>query len=141
MNKSALHSCRVLHAEIRRARICTTYHFSVTWPFWTRFMLKPTVGIELQAPSAWCAAHICPGHRLGAPVYDLLDRELAALYHRISIRNTSAARRRPGRLTASTRSSDVLPAFWRPIMVMSISVFLHGASARHQHSGRQYEAI
>lgn len=25
-------------------------------------------------------------------------------------------------LTARTRSSDVLPAFWRPIMVMSISV-------------------
>jgi hypothetical protein len=24
-----------------------TNHFSVTCPFWTRFMLKPTVGIEL----------------------------------------------------------------------------------------------
>lgn len=27
-------------------------------------------------------------------------------------------------LTANTLSSDVLPAFWRPIMVMSISVAL-----------------
>ena len=25
-----------------------TNHFSVTCPFWTRFMLKPTVGIELR---------------------------------------------------------------------------------------------
>lgn len=24
-----------------------THHFRVTWPFWTRFMLKPTVGMEL----------------------------------------------------------------------------------------------
>jgi hypothetical protein len=29
------------------------------------------------------------------------------------------------RLTARTRSSDVLPAFCSPIMVMSISVALH----------------
>ncbi len=33
--------------------------------------------------------------------------------------------------TASTRSKDVLPAFWSPIMVMSISEFLQAA---HQHS-------
>lgn len=25
-----------------------THHFRVTWPFCTRFMLKPTVGIELS---------------------------------------------------------------------------------------------
>ena len=25
----------------------STHHFKVTWPFWTRFMLKPTVGMEL----------------------------------------------------------------------------------------------
>lgn len=25
----------------------TSYHFNVTWPRWTRFILKPTVGIEL----------------------------------------------------------------------------------------------
>lgn len=24
------------------------YHFRVTWPFWTFFMLNPTVGIELR---------------------------------------------------------------------------------------------
>lgn len=29
-------------------------------------------------------------------------------------------------LTARTRNNDVFPAFWRPIMVMSISVALHG---------------
>lgn len=28
---------------------CGSDHFNVTWPFWTRFMLKPTVGIELDA--------------------------------------------------------------------------------------------
>lgn len=31
-----------------------TYHFKVTWPFWTRFILKPTVGMELwPSISAW----------------------------------------------------------------------------------------
>ena len=25
-----------------------TYHFKVTWPFCTLFMLKPTVGMELS---------------------------------------------------------------------------------------------
>lgn len=34
-------SCRHQEDTIR------TYHFNVTWPFWTRFMLKPTVGMEL----------------------------------------------------------------------------------------------
>lgn len=29
-------------------KVGDTYHFSVTWPFCTRFMLKPTVGIELD---------------------------------------------------------------------------------------------
>jgi len=24
------------------------YHFRVTWPFWTRLVLKPMVGMELQ---------------------------------------------------------------------------------------------
>lgn len=32
---------------MRHEKDSDTYHFSVTWPFWTRFMLKPTVGIEL----------------------------------------------------------------------------------------------
>lgn len=30
-------------ASMRR----TAYHFNVTCPFWTRFMLNPTVGMEL----------------------------------------------------------------------------------------------
>ena len=39
---------------------------------------------------------------------------------------------RAGMITARTRSKDVLPAFWRPIMVMSISVALDGQKER-QH--------
>jgi hypothetical protein len=38
-----------------------TNHFSVTCPFWTRFMLKPTVGIELKGLSAIrpsCSIHM-----------------------------------------------------------------------------------
>jgi len=41
--------------EVRdQVDIQTTYHFRVTWPFWTRFILKPTVGMELwPSISAW----------------------------------------------------------------------------------------
>lgn len=35
------------------------------------------------------------------------------------------------RLTARTLKSEVLPAFCRPIMVMSISVALYGVSNHH----------
>jgi len=66
------------HMERNRGWPPRSQHLSVTCPFWTRFMLKPTVGIE-------------------------------------SIVNSPPA---------NTLSSDVLPAFWRPIMVMSISVAL-----------------
>lgn len=40
---------RQLKARELRCSTKTTYHFRVTCPFWTRFMLKPTVGIELEA--------------------------------------------------------------------------------------------
>jgi hypothetical protein len=67
---------------------------------------------------------------------DVLDSELSALdavscqFHRKGIQTARSSTRsfqNGKRLTASTRNSDVLPAFCSPIMVMSISVALHGA--------------
>lgn len=42
----------VTDISARAECIRTTNHLSVTCPFWTRFMLKPTVGIELDIVSA-----------------------------------------------------------------------------------------
>ena len=50
-----------------------TNHFSVTCPFWTRFMLKPTVGIEL---STVVSKRTCVQQSSGLVI---LNSELAAL--------------------------------------------------------------
>ena len=41
-----MHACMLLLLLLLLVEV--TNHFSVTCPFWTRFMLKPTVGIELR---------------------------------------------------------------------------------------------
>jgi len=110
-------------------------------------MLKPTVGMELWPASAlgrssWCwwragqqrqklKAGVVPSPHVPGED-DVLDGEFSALDQRGQ--HGVMARRwvREGNgnegawktLTANTRSSDVLPAFCRPIMVMSISVAL-----------------
>ena len=72
----------------------------------------------------------------GADV-DILDSKLSTLYSTRSVRRRwekrAAAAGRLGteeELTARTLSSDVLPAFCNPIMVMSISVALDGTSSQ-----------
>lgn len=64
----------------------------------------------------------------------LLNGELSSLQER-----GSAWRRRLNvrQLTAKTRKRDVLPAFCKPIMVMSISVALSSGQPEHPH----YKAI
>lgn len=52
----------------------------------------------------------------------ILDSEFATLQH-WSVRRIACTLE--AQLTDSTLSSDVLPAFWRPIIVTSISVALH----------------
>lgn len=70
------------------------------------------------------------GSRLDAAAsLHILERKFAALY----IPTSQHYRQQLHcnlRLTASTRSRDVLPAFCNPIIVTSISVALHG---RHQY--------
>jgi len=62
----------------------------------------------------------------------LLDRELSALDSSVSM---EVYRQSAWRHTASTLSKDVLPAFWSPIMVISISVALwHSKSQLHHDS-------
>lgn len=95
-----------------------TYHFNVTWPFCTRFILKPTVGIELS-PSA-------PPHDRPRTI-NLLYRELASLNNNDTPSAPPKRREMHRKLTARTLNNDVLPAFCRPIMVMSISVALEHA--------------
>lgn len=61
---------------------------------------------------------------------DSLDGELAALFTSVCDKRNHGSVARPGNwvLTARTLSSDVLPAFCSPIMVMSISVALRDTS-------------
>lgn len=75
--------------------IKSTHHFRVTWPFWTRFILKPTVGMELwPSISAWAwliegevaRSMLCGHRRYSAAVglrypakVDVLNSELSAL--------------------------------------------------------------
>jgi hypothetical protein len=47
------------------------YHFNVTWPFWTRFMLKPTVGMEL------CAGQ----YRYGVAIWIWISANRASVAH------------------------------------------------------------
>lgn len=65
----------------------------------------------------------------------ILDGKLAALYHSVSLKRPDE-HAVSNELTARTRSSDVLPAFWRPIMVMSISVALHCSARQLRHRRR-----
>ena len=58
------------------------------------------------------------------PWSHVLNRELATLCITALDLKRFPIGQRDGSLTASTLSSDVLPAFWSPIMVMSISVAL-----------------
>lgn len=46
--------------------LTSTYHFRVTCPLWTRFMLKPTVGMELCSTHQPIAAMQPYGLRRGA---------------------------------------------------------------------------
>ena len=52
------------------------YHLRVTWPFCTRFMLKPTVGIELFRMSTESVGHMTDKT---AKQKNLLYRELSTL--------------------------------------------------------------
>ena len=61
------------------------------------------------------------------PWSHVLNRELATLCVTALDLKRCPIGQGDGSLTASTLSSDVLPAFWRPIMVMSISVALERA--------------
>lgn len=139
--------------------IKTTYHFKVTWPFWTRFMLKPTVGMELGSGISagtseegahggatqpkWTLSKQCRRLALREPEVDALDSKLAALDGSQSFRPrrgivpvAHAVPERGGEgLTARTRSSEVLPAFCSPIMVMSISVALCSQQCIDRWSG------
>lgn len=66
----------------------------------------------------------CFGSRLDPASWShVLDRKFAALHNAISLDHPQN-RYRKQRLTANTRSKDVLPAFCNPIMVTSISVDL-----------------
>jgi hypothetical protein len=66
----------------------------------------------------------CFGSRLDPASWShILDRKLAALYNTVSPEHEQK-RYCNLRLTANTRSKDVLPAFCNPIMVTSISVDL-----------------
>jgi hypothetical protein len=56
---------------------------------------------------------------------NVLEGEFSALFIAdVSVRQCTMFRGRVGILTARTLSNDVLPAFCRPIIVMSISVAL-----------------
>ncbi|KAH9827528.1 hypothetical protein Tdes44962_MAKER02786 [Teratosphaeria destructans] len=96
-------------------------------------MLKPTVGIELETGQSPFRIVDAKTGQLLARLH-ILDRKLASLEHNISLKHRRRRLHPTGpdkKLTARTRNSEVLPAFWRPIMVMSISVALHDGD--HQH--------
>lgn len=57
----------------------------------------------------------------------ILNSEFATLHH-WSVRRIAITRE--AQLTDNTLNSDVLPAFWRPIIVTSISVALHETHTR-----------
>lgn len=61
-----------------------THHLSVTWPFWTRFMLKPTVGMELCDSKSVLRVHYL--WRAGGRGVVILDREFTALDAQFSFR-------------------------------------------------------
>lgn len=115
------------------------YHFKVTWPFWTRFMLKPTVGMELLEKALGEGAFCWNGH--SRAIY------VATTYSMVNsppwrVKPSVYVGRRRGKHTARTRNNDVLPAFCKPIMVTSISVALHTSSTcqqRVQNSWRGYD--
>lgn len=87
-----------------------TYHLRVTWPFWTRFMLKPTVGMELwpsisagtseegahgcATQPKWTLSKQCRRPALPEDGADALDGELAALDESQSFRRRRRRRRR-----------------------------------------------
>lgn len=107
-------------------------NFNETWPRWTRFMLNPTVGIELQAPWRSARRHwtSAGGSRrmqgAGTSVGPCsLEGKLAALERKETDVSqglvAEAARAEP---TTRTRNSDVFPAFCSPTKVTSISMAL-----------------
>lgn len=71
----------IAHRRLK-AQLWVTNHLRVTWPFWTRFVLNPIVGIELKQGLARQPSVAQSGQALHDG--DLLYSELAALYCGIS---------------------------------------------------------
>lgn len=103
----------------------TSYHFNVTWPRWTRFMLNPTVGIEL-----WTQHGLENEHWFTDAIMRWTYSIVNSPPWKCKISDGKDGHNQSA-LTARTLKSDVFPAFWRPIMVISISVAL---SAERQRS-------
>lgn len=126
------------------------YHFKVTWPFWTRLVLNPIVGMELS-PRERERRKAMGFDTLGysyAWTINLLYSEFPTLRESVSDgtatatatvkvgqqqqQQTTGEKERRGKErrghTAKTRSKEDFPAFCRPIMVTSISVALQGFS-------------
>lgn len=131
------------HMDRKRGCPPRSQHFSVTCPFCTRFILKPTVGIELwdgiKVSEVFFGRVVVVGcHRrtphqriwLSHEGGNVLEGEFSAL----SIAEKSVLARRKvwgawegeqrGKLTAKTLNNEVFPAFCKPIIVISISVAL-----------------
>lgn len=88
---------------------------STTWPFCTRFMLKPTVGMVLYTrPVSLALAISCK--RRSEAAHSAVNSPPCCLLVEVFCRTQRSAR------TARTRTRVVLPLFCRPQMATSISV-------------------
>ena len=111
-------------------------------------MLNPTVGMELRGnddnqiinhhdPAQWPLVQE-QARQSKAQQNNILDREFASLPNgRLAHTYMEGGTGRPLKgwkqeLTASTRNSEVLPAFCKPIIVTSISVALKAGKGRRQ---------
>jgi hypothetical protein len=119
------------NATVDKEKRYITHHRNVTWPRVTFFMLKPTVGMELCHTRSLVTDKVfqMAARSWGGGTYSIVNSPPCAT---ASAWTWDGGEGEGGEalLTESTRSSDVLPAFWRPIMVTSISVFLHRTRQR-----------
>ncbi len=66
--RGIFHKHKYCAPDLDRRLECNAYHLRVTCPFWTRFILKPTVGMELMSNIESAAAM---HQRWPLPVYNL----------------------------------------------------------------------